>query len=164
MRQYTKPFGSNNVLSPPVPSLSPPVPSQYKKNYAGLSLTRLPLVPHIWVSESGQHCFRKWLAAYSEPSHYLNQCRFVVNWTIRTNFSEILIKIQNFSFTKMHLKISSAKWRQFCPGGDEFIEPITNLGETSKIQTFSLKKMYFKMSSAKRRPCIRFRHIRDTAG
>ena len=36
-----------------------------------------------------------------------------------TNFSEILIKIQNFSFTKMHLKISSAKWRPFCPRGDE---------------------------------------------
>ena len=31
----------------------------------------------------------------------------------------ILIKIQNFSFTKMHPKISSAKWRPFCPGGDE---------------------------------------------
>ena len=30
---------------------------------------------------------------------------------------EILIKIQNFSFTKMHLKISYAKWRPFCPGG-----------------------------------------------
>ena len=27
-----------------------------------------------------------------------------------TNFSEILIKIQNFSFTKIRLKISSAKW------------------------------------------------------
>ena len=36
-----------------------------------------------------------------------------------TNFSEILIKIQNFSFTKMQLKISSAKWRPFCPGGEE---------------------------------------------
>ena len=36
-----------------------------------------------------------------------------------TNFSEILIKIQNFSFTKIHLKISSAKWRPFCPGGDQ---------------------------------------------
>ena len=36
-----------------------------------------------------------------------------------TNFSEILVKIQNFSFTKMHLKISSAKWRPFCPKGDE---------------------------------------------
>ena len=33
-----------------------------------------------------------------------------------TNFSKILIKIQNFSFTKMHLKIPSAKWWQFCPG------------------------------------------------
>ena len=29
------------------------------------------------------------------------------------------MKIQNFSFTKMHLKISSAKWWPFCPGGDE---------------------------------------------
>ena len=38
-----------------------------------------------------------------------------------THFSEILIKMQNFSFTKMHLKISSAKWRPFCPGGDELI-------------------------------------------
>ena len=27
-------------------------------------------------------------------------------------------KIQYFSFTKMHLKISSTKWRPFCPGGD----------------------------------------------
>ena len=31
-----------------------------------------------------------------------------------TNFSGILIKIQNFSFMKMHLKISSANWRPFC--------------------------------------------------
>ena len=33
-----------------------------------------------------------------------------------TNFSEILIGIQTFSFKKMHLKMSSAKWRPFCPG------------------------------------------------
>ena len=37
----------------------------------------------------------------------------------RTNLSEILIKIQNFPFTKKHLKISSAKWQPFYPGGDE---------------------------------------------
>ena len=36
-----------------------------------------------------------------------------------TNFSEILIKIHNHSFTNMHLKISSAKLRPFCPGGDQ---------------------------------------------
>ena len=31
-----------------------------------------------------------------------------------TNFSEIPIKIQDFSFTKMHLKMSSAKYPPFC--------------------------------------------------
>ena len=36
-------------------------------------------------------------------------------------FSTILLKMQNFSFTKMHLKLSSAKWRPFCPRGDELI-------------------------------------------
>ena len=33
-----------------------------------------------------------------------------------TNFNEILIGIQTFSFKKMHLKVSSAKWRPFCLG------------------------------------------------
>ena len=33
-----------------------------------------------------------------------------------TNFSEILIGIQIFSFKKMRLKMSSAKWRPFCLG------------------------------------------------
>ena len=33
-----------------------------------------------------------------------------------TNFSEILIEILTFSFKKMHLKMSSGKWRPFCLG------------------------------------------------
>ena len=33
-----------------------------------------------------------------------------------TNFNEILIGIQTFSFKKMHLKVSSAKWRPPCLG------------------------------------------------
>ena len=32
-----------------------------------------------------------------------------------TNFSEILIGIKTFWFKKMHLKMSSGKWRPFCP-------------------------------------------------
>ena len=36
--------------------------------------------------------------------------------SIGTSFNEILIEIQTFSFTKMHLKMSSAKWRPFCLG------------------------------------------------
>ena len=35
--------------------------------------------------------------------------------SLRTIFSEILVSIPNFSSTKMHLKISSAKWQPFCP-------------------------------------------------
>ena len=34
---------------------------------------------------------------------------------------QISIKIQNFSFMKMHLKLSSAKWRPFCPGRNELV-------------------------------------------
>ena len=36
--------------------------------------------------------------------------------TLGTNFSEILSEIEAFLFKKRHLKISSAKWWQFCLG------------------------------------------------
>ena len=36
--------------------------------------------------------------------------------TLGTNFSQILIEIRIFSFKKMGLKVSSAKWRPFCLG------------------------------------------------
>ena len=35
---------------------------------------------------------------------------------LETNFSEILIGIQTFSFKEMPLKMSSAKWRPYCLG------------------------------------------------
>ena len=38
---------------------------------------------------------------------------------LETNFNEIGIKIHDFSFTKMHLKMLYAKWWSFCPWGDE---------------------------------------------
>ena len=37
-------------------------------------------------------------------------------WLLRTKLSEILILIHTLSFRKMHLKISSGKWRPFCLG------------------------------------------------
>ena len=36
--------------------------------------------------------------------------------TLTTNFSEILSEMYTFSFKKMHLKMSSAKWRPLCFG------------------------------------------------
>ena len=82
-------------------------------------LTHLLLVLHICVSESGQHWLRLWFVAYSAPSHYQNQTGLLSIEPFGVNFREILSKIHINSFTKMHLKISSAKWRSFNPGGDE---------------------------------------------
>ena len=45
--------------------------------------------------------------------------KFVIIMSLQC--SEILIKIQTFSFTKMHLNVSSAKKQPFCPGGNELI-------------------------------------------
>ena len=42
--------------------------------------------------------------------------RILLIGPLGTNFSEILIEILTFSFTKMSLKVSSAKWRPFCLG------------------------------------------------
>ena len=41
-------------------------------------------------------------------------------WPLGTNLSEILIEIPTFSFKKMRLKVSSAKWRSFCLGLNVF--------------------------------------------
>ena len=84
---------------------------------------------HICVSELGQHWFRYWLVAWSVPSHYLNQCSLLSIGPLRTNFSEIQIKILCLSFKKMHLKFPSVKWRPFCRGGDE----LTHWGRVTHI-------------------------------
>ena len=52
--------------------------------------------------------------------------------TLGTNFSEILSEIHTFSFKKMHLKMSSAKWRTFCLG----INVLTN-NDVLGIQHFN---------------------------
>ena len=49
---------------------------------------------------------------------------------LATNFSEILIGIQIFSFAKKRLKMSSAKWRPFCLG----LNVLTLLGPMTYIK------------------------------
>ena len=107
---------------------------QYRRNGTGVW-------PRVLLSPFGGACFQ-WLwfsASNSSPpcAAYMCQwsgpalvqimscCLFGANTdllSIRplgTNFSEIWIKMQNFWFVKMHLKMSSAKWRPFCSGKDE---------------------------------------------
>ena len=51
------------------------------------------------------------------PKPMLTYCQLI--GPLGINFSEIRTKIRSFSLKKMHLKRSPAKWRPFCPGGDE---------------------------------------------
>ena len=50
-----------------------------------------------------------------------------------TNFSEILMAIETFSFKKMHLKKSSAKWRPFCLGLNVLTDQAALLGISEEI-------------------------------
>ena len=45
-------------------------------------LTHWGGVTHICVSQLDHHCFRSWPVACTAPSHYLNQCWTIVNWTL----------------------------------------------------------------------------------
>ena len=51
--------------------------------------------------------------------------------SLGTNISEILIKSRAFSFKKMHLKMSSGKWRPSCLGLNVLIQTVaTHTGAT----------------------------------
>ena len=77
-------------------------------------LNSLSLVKHICVSK---------LTIIGSNNGLSPGRRQAIIWTIAgifligpmgTNFSKILIEIHTFSFMKMHLKMSSGKWRLFC--------------------------------------------------
>ena len=62
-----------------------------------------------------------------------------------TNFSGILINIPNCSLTKMHMKMSSAKWRPFCLRGHELNTEYTlfsNNHNKSATKTPKTKRCY----------------------
>ena len=67
--------------------------------------------------------------------------------TLGTNFSEILSEIHIFPFKKMHFKMSSLKWRQFCLGLSVLgMEPITRYsGNDTQQPTFGLYLFIEKM-------------------
>ena len=76
--------------------------------------------------------------------------RQTIIWTIAgilligplgTNLSEILIEIDTFSFKKIHLKMSSAKWRPFCLGLD-VLKYCTLFGKIIHKLTETINQMY----------------------
>ena len=66
--------------------------------------------PSIYVDiDLSPRCFRLWLVACIEPSHYLNQFWYIVNWNPRDNLQQNLNENTKILFFYNSLKMS-AKW------------------------------------------------------
>ena len=81
-----------------------------------LILTHWGRVTHICVSELTIIGSDNGLSPGRRQAIIWNNAGLLLIGPLRTNFSENLIEILTFSFTKMRLKVSSAKWRPFCLG------------------------------------------------
>ena len=82
------------------------------------------------------------------PSHYLDQCWDIVNWTQWNKFSEIWIEIQNFTFRKMHLKMLSTKWQPVFPVGMQILMVYKYYFHVGFLETFFTNKQWTSISRA----------------
>ena len=107
------------------------------------------------IVSKGKHC--NGLSPERRQAIILTNAGILLIGPLGTNFSEILIAIETFSFKKMHLKISSAKWRPFCLGLNVLtrwgLETHICVGESGHYCNSSGEKAN-KMSSAKYQPCV----------
>ena len=71
---------------------------------------------HIGVGESDQYWFRQWLVSHMAPSHYLNQCWVILNWT--------LINKHQWLFLSKYKTLHSRKciWKYRLRNGEHFVE------------------------------------------
>ena len=83
------------------------------------ALTHWGWVKHIWVGNLTIIGSDNGLSA-PQAIIWTNAWILLIG-PLGTNFGEILIGIQIFSYKKLHLKTSSAKWRLFCLGLNELM-------------------------------------------
>ena len=83
---------------------------------SGLNVLTHLVVAHICVSEMGPHWFRKWLVVSSAPSHYLNQCWFIVDWTPGNKFQS------NSSRNSIIFIQENASQIVVCQNGGHFVQ------------------------------------------
>ena len=103
----------------------PTIPGQemttltYLGNNKAIHLTHWGWVTHICVSELTVIGSDNGLSPGRRQAIIWTNAGILLIRTIGTNFSEILGKIHSFSFSKMYLKMASAKWRLFGLGLNE---------------------------------------------
>ena len=88
----------------------------YKLDDDFLDLTHWGRVTHIYVSELAIIGSDNCLSPGRRQAIIRTNAGILLIRTSGTHFSEILSEIHTFSFKKMHLKMSSGKWRPFCLG------------------------------------------------
>ena len=82
-------------------------------------LTHWGRVTHRCVSKLIIIGSDNWLSPGRHQAIIWTNAGILLIWTLGTNVSEIFSKVYIFSFKKMHLKMSSAKWRLFHLGLNE---------------------------------------------
>ena len=75
---------------------------------------------HICVSKQTIICSDNGLSPGRRQAIIWTNAGILLIRTLGTNVNEILGEIHSVSFSKMRLKMSSAKWRPFCLGLNEF--------------------------------------------
>ena len=86
-------------------------PTNQNKEWT-VSLTHWGPMTHICISKLVPHWLRLWLVAWLMPSHYLNQCWLIVDWTLGNKFqwnvnqNTIILKIENV-FEKVICKMAT---------------------------------------------------------
>ena len=92
------------------------VPWTVKDRTHGPALTHWGRVTHICVSKLTTIGSDNGLSPGRRQAIIWSNAGILFNWTLGTNFSEILSEIDSFSFKQMRLKMSSGKWRPYCLG------------------------------------------------
>ena len=92
---------------------------EFYASASGIKLTHWGRVTHICVSDLTNIGSDNGLSPGRRQAIIWTNAGVLLIGPLGTNFSKILIGIQTFSFNKLHLKKSSAKWRLFCLGLNE---------------------------------------------
>ena len=92
------------------------VPWTVKNRTHGPALNHSGRVTHICVSKLTIIGSDNGLSPGRRQAIIWSNAGILLNWTLGTNFSEILSEIDTFSFKQMRLKMSSGKWRPYCLG------------------------------------------------
>ena len=88
------------------------------------NLTHWGRMTHICVSKVTSIVSDNGLSPGRRQAIIWNNAGILLIGPLGTNFTGILIEIHTFSFKKMHLKMSSGKWRPFCLGLNVIIKSI----------------------------------------